>query len=149
MMDIQTLLDERDITQRLGLFARIVDRRTWDNICDVFADNLEFNYGDGVERKGIGALRDMFSTFLDRCGPTQHLLGSLLVDVKGDTAISQCYVLARHQGIETRTDRFIDFNGEYVDQWRRQGNGWRIVRRDTRPILFQGDISVLYPRDCR
>lgn len=144
MTDIHMLLDERDITHRLGLFARIVDRRTWDSINDVFAENLEFNYGDGVERKGIGALRDLFSTFLDRCGPTQHLLGSLLIDVTGDTAISQCYVLARHQGIEGHADCFIDFNGEYVDRWRRQSNGWRIVRRDTRPILFQGDMNVLY-----
>jgi hypothetical protein len=32
--------------------------------------------------------------FLDICGPTQHLIGSILVDVNGDEAPSRAYVQA-------------------------------------------------------
>jgi ketosteroid isomerase-like protein len=142
-MDLQTLLDEREITQLLGRFARILDGRDWSSVEDVFAADITFNYGDGQEQAGVAALRDQFQRFLDPCGPSQHLLGSIMVTVTGDTAVSRAYIQARHQGAGTKAHLLYDSNGEYIDGWERRPEGWRMIRRDARWLMQKGDPSVL------
>ena len=142
-MSAQSLTDERAILNLLGDFARILDRKQWDRIPDVFANDITFNYGDGQEQAGIAALRLNFTRFLDRCGATQHLLGSIQIDIDGDTAISRAYVQARHQGLGDKSQAIFDTSGEYTDRWERRAEGWRIVRRDARWDVFSGDSSVL------
>ena len=142
-MSAPTISDERAIANALGTFARILDRRQWQRIGEVFADDIGFNYGDGREQQGMAALRLQFSSFLDRCGPTQHLLGSIQIELDGDRAISNAYVQARHQGLGDNAHLYVDTSGEYMDQWQRRPEGWRIVRRDVRWDLFMGDMAVL------
>ena len=142
-MDLQTLWDEREITHLLGRFARMLDRREWDTVGEVFADDVTFNYGDGQEQAGIAAMRANFQRFLDVCGPSQHLLGSLVITVTGDTAVSRAYIQARHQGAAGNEHLFFDSNGEYTDGWERRPEGWRIVRRDAVWFMMQGDMAVL------
>ena len=143
-MSLQTILDERDIVHLLGRFARILDGREWTAVGDVFADDVGFNYGDGQEQFGIDAMRLQFQRFLDVCGPSQHLLGSIVATVSGDAAISRSYVQARHQGAGDKSHLFFDSNGEYIDRWERRPQGWRIVRRDAHWFMHVGDPSVLY-----
>jgi len=142
MSDLQTLLDEREIVRKLGRFARILDGKEWSGLTDVFAHDLSFEYGQG-ERKGIVALEDQMRRYLDVCGPTQHLLGSIIVDVDGDEAVSRAYVQARHQRCDDPVGGIFDSTGEYVDRWQRRGEGWRIVRRDALWFLHAGDPAVL------
>ena len=144
-MDLQTLLDERAIAHGLGRFARILDQREWDAVDEVFAADVTFNYGDGREQSGIAAMTRQFRDFLGDCGPSQHLLGSIVIVVKGDKATSNAYVQARHQGKDGKEHLRLDSNGEYIDQWERRTGGWRIVRRDVRWLISSGDISVLGP----
>jgi ketosteroid isomerase-like protein len=142
-MDIQGLLDQHEITIGLGRFARILDGREWGAVGEVFADDVTFNYGDNNERSGIAAITLQFSRFLDACGPSQHLLGSIQVTVEGDTGLSRAYVQARHQGAGDKAHLFLDSNGEYIDRWERRPQGWRIVRRDVVWHMNKGDMSVL------
>jgi ketosteroid isomerase-like protein len=142
-MDLQTLWDERAIMHGLGRFARILDGREWGAVGDVFAEDVTFHYGDGHERAGITAMTEQFSRFLDVCGPSQHLLGSIVSTVTGDIAVSRAYVQARHQGAAGEEHLFLDSNGEYIDRWERRPEGWRIVRRDVVWHMMQGDMAVL------
>jgi ketosteroid isomerase-like protein len=144
-MDLQSLIDERAIREGLGRFARILDSRDWAAVGEVFADDVSFNYGDGQEQAGIAAMRANFQRFLDPCGPSQHLLGSLLITVQGDSAVSRSYIQARHQGKGAKAGLYFDSNGEYVDRWERRPAGWRIVRRDAHWFIHKGDMSVLAP----
>ncbi len=135
--------DEREILNKLAEFARILDGRQWQRVAEVFDSAISFNYGDGKEQQGIEALTENFKTYLDPCGPSQHLLGSIQVEQQGNEIITRSYVQARHQGAGDKSDRFFDSNGEYIDRWQCQGNGWRIVRRDVRWAMLKGDMSVL------
>ena len=94
-------------------------------------------------RSGIAAMTLQFSRFLDACGPSQHLLGSIQVTVEGDTGLSRAYVQARHQGKGDKAHLYLDSNGEYIDRWERRPQGWRIVRRDVNWHMNMGDVSVL------
>ena len=125
----------------LGVFARTLDERHWHRVSEVFAEDITFDYGLG-ERSGMPALMENFRSHLDNCGPSQHLLGSIIIEVDGDTAESRSYVQARHQGAGDRADLWLDSNGEYIDRWERRDSGWRIVRRDARWFHQKGDHGV-------
>lgn len=143
MTTLQVLLDEREITRGLARFARVLDQKEWDALGDVFAEDVSFDYGTGGDRHGMAALVDNMRRFLDGCGSTQHLIGSITIDVDGDRAVSRSYVQARHQGVGEKAHLFFDSNGEYIDQWERRPEGWRIVRRDAKWQHHMGDPSVL------
>jgi hypothetical protein len=147
MSDIQKLLDEHEIVRALGRFARILDQKRWGDLSDVFAEDLSFDYGGTGERQGMDALRANMRRFLDCCGGTQPLIGSILVDVEGDKASSQAYVQARHQGVANLGGAIFDSNGEYVDRWERREQGWRIVRRDAIWAAHSGDPGILGMKD--
>jgi len=142
-MTTPSFADERLIQNGLGLFARILDGRQWDRVGEVFAEDVTFNYGNNKEQSGIEAMRSQFMQFLDVCGPSQHLLGSLILSSDGPLLVSRCYVQARHQGAGDKRHLFFDSNGEYMDRWERRREGWRIVRRDVTWHMHMGNPSVL------
>lgn len=148
MTEIQTLFDEREIARGLGCFARILDQKEWSGLSDIFAHDLSFDYGQG-EEAGITTLEQRLRLYLDICGPTQHLLGSIVIDVAGDDAVSRTYVQARHQRSDDPVGQIFDSTGEYVDRWQRRTEGWRIVRRDALWFLHTGDPAVLAVGDER
>ncbi len=135
--------DRLAITNQLGLFARMIDARDWAGASAVFAEDVAFNYGDGGEQVGLDALIGQFRRFLDHCGPSQHLIGSIMLELDAETAVTRAYVQARHQGLGARATLFFDSNGEYVDRWSRLAQGWRIVRRDAIWATHMGDPRVL------
>lgn len=143
MSDLATLLDERAIQRGLSMFARALDERNFESLAEVFAADMTFDYGIGGEQNGLSSLCELVSHFLLQCGPTQHLLGSIIIDVDGDTATSRAYVQARHQRKDDPMGPVLDTNGEYVDQWQRRAEGWRIVRRDVLWQIFTGDNGIL------
>lgn len=141
---IATLLDERAIVRSLSRFARILDGKQWDELSEIFAPDICFDYGTGRDEQGMAALTRNMRRFLDRCGGTQHLIGSILVDIDGDRATSRAYVQARHQRIDDPAGPIFDSNGEYVDLWERRSEGWRIVRRDAIWAAHSGDPAILH-----
>ena len=140
------LAAERAIRDGLARFARILDGKQWDALGDVFADDLTFDYGLG-EQVGMAALTANMRRFLDVCGPSQHLIGSMMitVDPGAITATSRAYVQARHQRASDPLGPVFDSNGEYIDRWERRPTGWRIVRRDALWQTQSGEAGVIYP----
>ncbi|MCY1561638.1 SnoaL-like domain protein [compost metagenome] len=80
--------------------------------------------------------------FLDSCGPTQHLIGSIRIQIDGDTARSSCYVQAIHASREVGDKRLMLLWGEYQDQLQRTACGWKIRHRRLRVQHIHGDIGV-------
>ena len=83
------------------------------------------------------------SRHLDHCGGTQHLIGSPLIDVDGDHAVSRAYVQARHQRVGDFVGPVFDSNGEYTDHWERRPQGWRIVHRHASWSVNTGEPTIL------
>jgi ketosteroid isomerase-like protein len=136
--------DERAILNTLSEFPRVVDRNEWHRVGEVFAKDVCFNYGDGRDQQGIDALLQQFRSFHDRCSAMQHLIGSVQLELDGDSAVTRAYVQARHQGKGHYAQSFYDTHGEYTDQWARRPEGWRIVRRDATWIMSSGESRVLF-----
>jgi ketosteroid isomerase-like protein len=141
---LQRLVDERDIAVLLATLARILDSREWARVSEVVAADVSFDYTDsGTDVHGREALLANFRQFLDVCGPSQHLLGSIIVEVNGDSALSRSYVQARHRSKDPADPRLFDSNGEYIDRWERGAEGWRMVHRRAIWASMSGDPSVI------
>lgn len=143
MTTLQTLLDEREIVRALSRFARIADGKRFGELDDVFAEDVAFDYGSGQVEHGVDALKALMSRHLDHCGGTQHLIGTIIVDVDGDCAVSRAYVQTRHQRSGEPFGAVFDSNGEYADRWERRAERWRIVRRDVTWAANTGDPTIL------
>lgn len=139
--DLSRLLDERDISRALSLFARAMDARDWDAARAILSPDATGELGTGslgTPDAVIGCIRH----YLDGCGPTQHLLGNLLIDVKDDEAESRCYVSDMHLGAgDKRTLSFVTL-GDYHDRWRRIDGQWRITHRTKISQGYLGSFKV-------
>jgi hypothetical protein len=142
MPDLQTLLDERAIYRQLCRFAEAMDRREWGWLDEVMLENAEGEYGLGRRTSRAEIVAEMRS-FLDDCGPTQHLLANVIIDVDGDTATSRAYVADMHVGLGDKAHLTFRTLGDYHDRWVRTAAGWRIAERVKQNRAHVGDISVL------
>ncbi|MCM6761149.1 nuclear transport factor 2 family protein [Rathayibacter sp. ZW T2_19] len=142
----EQLAAERDISRRLIEYAYIVDAKDYDRLREIFSDDVDHHYGLTTSH-GVESLKKMVAGYLDRCGPTQHLLGSTTIDVLDEhTATSRSYVQARHRGRGLRRRHVFDISGTYVDRWTRSGPDWRIVHRQAEWRIMSGSVRALFGR---
>ena len=140
-LDLATLLDERDIGRALTRFARAMDDRDWDAARAILTRDATAELGTGP-LTGPDAIIGLIRHYLDGCGPTQHLLGNVLIDVAGDTAESRAYVSDMHLGAGDRKAISFVTLGEYHDRWRRIDGQWRLVHRTKTSRGHKGDFAV-------
>lgn len=143
-MDLETLLAERAIYRRLAEFSRAMDNRDWAALIDLTTDDITAELGTGPIQ-GRDHLVQYLRSFLDDCGPTQHLLGNVLIDVQGDTATSCAYVSDMHVGTGERSQQTFQTLGDYHDQWRRIDGVWRLRHRTKHNRGHIGSYEVLGP----
>ncbi|EED68709.1 nuclear transport factor 2 family protein [Comamonas testosteroni] len=143
---LEQLLLEHALAQTLIRYATACDTRNWDLLQQVFAPDCTTVYGGRYLCEGVAKVRRMISTHLDGCGPTQHLLGNLEVDVDDPARPrSRIQVRAVHQGLGPRSHLRYDAIGFYEDEWMQLPAGWRIQKRSMTMLLEIGDRSVLQP----
>ncbi len=143
-MTLDDLLAEREICRKLAQFARAMDERNWRALDELTADDITADLGIG-EIAGRDAVVEFMRTFLDECGTTQHLLGSILVDVDSHTATSRAYVSDLHVGTGENEGLTFRTLGDYHDDWKRIDGDWLIVRRVKKNRAALGSIEVLGP----
>jgi SnoaL-like domain len=135
------LRDERAIERALVLFARAMDDRDWAAMAGILADDAEGDFGTG-RLAGSTAIIELIRGFLDKCGPSQHLLGNVIVDVAGDVATSRAYIRDVH--LNPAADPSVRFYtlGDYHDTWRRDGDGWRLAERIKANRAYGGPLEI-------
>ncbi len=141
-MEIDTLLAERDIYRNLSLFARAMDLRDWAALTAIMSEDIVADLGTGPLH-GPDAVIANLRSFLDDCGPTQHLLGNVLIDINGDEATSQAYVNDMHVGSGDKADLTFRTLGDYHDRWIKRDGRWRMVQRTKHNHAIIGSIEVL------
>lgn len=138
--------DRAEIIGVLDRYAECLDRRDWAGLDRVFAEDVEFDFGEwrATSRgEAVGAMRG----YLDGCGPTQHLLGNYRVEIEGDRATSKVYVRAFHIGVGAAEGRTYEMGGEYRDRLERRDGRWLSVSRVGEVFWEMGSREVLGPGD--
>jgi hypothetical protein len=143
-MTLDMLLAEREIYRALVRFARAMDHRDWNALDAIVLPGATADLGLGPVQ-GREAIVGVMRSFLDDCGPTQHLLGNVMIEVAGDSARSSCYVSDMHKGTGARAALTFSTLGEYHDRWQREGGVWRMAHRTKLNRAHIGDIGVLGP----
>jgi len=136
------LRDERAIERALILFARAMDDRDWAAMADILTEDAEGDFGTGG-LTGSAAIIELIRGFLDNCGPTQHLLANVVIDVVGDLATSKAYVHDVH--LNSAADPAVRFYtlGDYHDTWHRCGDGrWRLAKRIKANRGYAGPLEI-------
>ena len=138
--------DEREIYRNIVRFARAMDERDWSAIEDIAAVDATAQMGGGpmVGRDAIVAL---MRSFLDECGPTQHLIGNVLIDIDadGETASSRAYVSDMHLGTGELAQSSFRTLGDYHDEWAKIDGRWWLTHRTKHNHASLGSFEVLGP----
>lgn len=142
-MELQTLLDERAIYLKICDLAEAMDQRDWHALDQILLNDATGDYGLEQPIVGREGFRELFKYFLSNCGPTQHLIGNVRVTINGDSAESRCYVRDIHMGKGEREQLFLSCSGQYVDQWRRTQEGWRLSHRTKTTPIVTGTFEAL------
>ena len=136
--------DRIEIVAVLDRYAEALDGRRWELLEQVFAPDVEFDFGEW-SAKSLGEAVAAIRSYLDGCGPSQHLQGNYRVDVEGDRASSRVYIRASHVGVGRAAGKSYEMAGEYQDELRRTPAGWRSVRRRAQVFFELGTREVLGP----
>ena len=144
-MSLDQLLAEREIARALTRFARGMDERDWPALLAVMAPDATGELGTGP-LASPQAVVDCIASYLDACGPTQHLLGNLLVEVDGDRATSRCYVSDMHLGPPGKEHITFATLGDYHDSWVRRDGAWRMIFRTKLNRASHGSMEVFASR---
>lgn len=148
MSDLERLLLERELATVLHRYAELCDERNWALIDQIFSADATAQYG-GRWLPNPAAVLGMLKDHLGGCGPTQHLLGNLGVDItKADglpTVNSRIAVRAAHRGAGEKRHETYECMGHYQDRWCKTDQGWRIAHRQMVVAFEFGNRRVLGP----
>ena len=141
---LESLLAEREIAHQLARIARAMDERAWEALDALIDAQASADLGTG-RIVGRPALIALMRSFLDDCGPTQHLLGNLTVEVSGTEAQSRCYVADLHLGRGANAHLSFQTLGEYRDRWQLRAGSWWLTERIKVNRAHLGSFAVLGP----
>ena len=128
-MDLQSLLDERDIAAVCIRYATAIDDRDWARLRSCFVPDALGVYHADRPLHGRPAIEEAIRTAVAPLTRTQHLVTGVEVDLAGDEATSRCSLHAQHvrTGVEGG-EQFV-IAGRYTDRFVRTAEGWRIRER--------------------
>lgn len=127
-----TTEDEAAITRVLHDYCRGIDRLDAELIRSAYHEGGYDDHGDSFQ----GTVEEYVPWVLDvlrtRFTSTMHALSNVTIDVDGDEARSECYLLAHH--VVASSGALRVFGARYVDRFeRRAAVGWRIAHRTLVP----------------
>lgn len=128
----------------LDRYSECLDTRDWDRLDQVFTEDVEMDF-EAWAKTGLTPVRDTIRSYLDGCGPSQHLLGNYRIELDGDRASSKCYCRVMHFGKDDHKGKSYETWIEYADELIRTASGWRSRKRIARASMHQGDPSLLGP----
>lgn len=138
-----------EIVQLTTRMAWLTDRRDWDSLPQVFAEQVDLDYASltgqpptqlpptdivTAWRAGLGAL-----------DATQHLLSNHLVDVTGERAVATAQFQAVHVLANPHGDPTWTLGGHYRFGLVRSSAGWRIDKLAMTVTWATGNQQIMTP----
>ncbi len=142
-LDIQALSDRAEIIELSSRYARAIDERDWDLLRNVFTEDAQADFGLGQPFHGIDKIVHAARTVMESLTHTQHFLGNHEIELDGDRA------KGRHKfigGAFLHTDvggPTLCERGEYIDEYVRTDQGWRISELGIAVAWCEGNMAIL------
>ena len=125
---IEQLLAKRDIHDVMLTYLRGTDRLDPDLIDFAYHPDAIDDHG-GYELRGAGIGKILVPLVKDLFTSTFHLLGNHLIELDGDIAYSEAYVLGYYTAVDSEGEYLLIRALRYIDQFERRNGQWKIARR--------------------
>jgi len=134
---MQALADKDAICEVIYTYCRAVDRRDEALLRTCFHTDATHAHGSfqGASADFIGFAFDLLKVMKE----TQHLVGNILIDLRGESAVTEAYWTAVHRipatpeaGAifgESAQSRDWVVAGRYIDRFEKRAGDWRIADR--------------------
>ncbi|MEO9330624.1 nuclear transport factor 2 family protein [Gordonia aurantiaca] len=132
-------IDGFEIWQLTTRYAAALDAGEWEALAGIFGEDGVMDFAHVGEVRGWRSIAEVCAKALDPLDASQHLVGTHVIDVAGDSGTVSCYFQAQH----VRGEGQHLVAGTYRDEVHRTAAGWRIARRTQRVTWTSGDASVL------
>lgn len=119
---------ERAIERQLKNYCRSMDRCELELGRQVFFADAQVDYGAMFKGSGHAFVEFAMTAHL-QFDSHLHRITNALIDVNGDTAISETYVEAQFRATENGAKFDIYTRGRYLDRWERREGVWAIAHR--------------------
>lgn len=131
-MDPHQLSDRQEIDDVLKKYYRGIDRTDYDLVRSCFFDDAQTDYGPFF-KGGLNEFLDYLRgpTALGGFTRTFHFAGNTIIEIDGDVAHTEVYVMAQHTAKEDHAwaGAFLITWLRYVDRFERRDGEWRIAKR--------------------
>jgi hypothetical protein len=123
---VQELLDKQAITEVIYRYCRAIDRLDVELFKSVYHPDA---YDDHGRTKGTGhEFAEHAIEVLQPPQRTQHNITNILIELDGDIAWAESYVIAVHHFLEP-AQTVLEVGARYVDRFERRAGVWRIANR--------------------
>ena len=126
---VQALLDKQEIREALMRYCRGVDR--WDEALIRSAFHPDAHDDHGPFQGAASDFPEWALGVLRNNSVTTHFVGNQLIEVEGDVAYSEAYLVALHRFERDGEQYDWVMGGRYVDRFERRGGEWKIADRVT------------------
>lgn len=136
--------DDAAIRNVISRTALTQDARDWEAHAACYADDVEYIHPKGVVN-GVDDVVARSRAALTPLDESQHLIGSMVVEIDGDSAEAVSYFQAQHvraDAVPLGGAHFV-IAGTYRDTLRRIDGQWRIVQRRQSYSWRDGNASVI------
>ena len=140
---LQQLLDRAEISDLLARYSTALDSRDWPLLGTVFAPDAVCDYGTLGNPSGLDEITALIRGTIGDLDATQHLVGNVVVDVRGDEATADCYLISQHIRRDTPGGDHYFLGGRYSDRLVRTADGWRIAHRTLHRMWTSGNREVV------
>jgi ketosteroid isomerase-like protein len=133
--EIREFLDRQKITDVLHLYCRAIDRADADLLASVYHPDAVDDHGSfsgdaaAFVNRTIRRMREEYDA-------SQHRISNILIELRGDIAFVESYVVAVHS---LRDGRIEMAGARYVDRFSRREGSWKIARR---LVVVDWDLTV-------
>ena len=125
--ELKDLLDREKIRDCIARLARGEDRRDAELISAAYWPDSTTDYG--VFQGSFDAYLAWVVPGADAIKNTQHVLGQILIELNGETALVETHVNSYHRIEMGAGDRDTLIGGRYLDRFEKRGGEWRIAQR--------------------
>ncbi len=122
------LLARTEVLDAIARLARAQDAKDWDAVAGAYLDAATYVHPGG-RLEGVEAILDRTRSALASLDASQHLIGTVTVDLAGDHAHSVAYFHAQHVRVGAPGGDLYTVGGTYTDLWWHTPAGWRIATR--------------------
>jgi len=120
------LIDEAALRRTADLYAQGADRKDKQLWRSVLAIDCRIE-GPGFVTEGIDATLQSIDALGTMFRATLHRVHNQMVMLEGDSAHGETYCTADH--LLNDKDQLLRWTIRYLDEWRREADGWRFTRR--------------------